>query len=52
MADEMAAFLTPAQKADGARQSSQLCSAEDADIVLGQRRLVYVKDHPTDPDIP
>lgn len=51
-ADETAAFLTPAQKADGERQSSQLRSTEDAEILLGQRVLAYVKDHPTDPDIP
>ncbi|MDR3727133.1 MAG: hypothetical protein P4K86_08845 [Terracidiphilus sp.] len=50
--DEAAAFLTPAQKSEGERQSSQLRSTEDAEIVLGQRALAYVKDHPTDPDIP
>jgi hypothetical protein len=51
-ADETAAFLTPAQKAEGERQSSQLRSTEDAEIVLGQRVIAYVKDHPTDTDIP
>ena len=51
-ADETAAFLTPAQRAEGERQSSQLRSTDDADVVLGQRVLAYAKDHPDDPDVP
>lgn len=44
------AFLTPAQQAEGERQSSQLRSSGDAEIVLGERVLAYVKDHPKDAD--
>jgi len=51
-ADDTAAFLSPAQKAEGEKQSSQLRSMEDADVVLGQRIIAYAKDHPDDPSVP
>ena len=51
-ADATAAFLTNAQRAEGERQSSQLRSTEDAEIVLGKSVLAYVKDHPSDADVP
>lgn len=44
-------FLTPAQRAEGERQSSQL-SSDDAQIVLAQRVLTYVTEHPKDADAP
>ncbi len=50
-ARESAAFLTPAQRAEGERQSAQLRATDAAEILLGQRVLSYVKDHPTDPDV-
>jgi hypothetical protein len=51
-ADETAAFLDSAQRAEGERQSSQLRSMDDADVVLGQRVIAYAKDHPDDPNVP
>jgi hypothetical protein len=44
-------FLTPAQRAEGERQSSQL-SSDDAQVVLAQRVLTYVTAHPRDADAP
>jgi hypothetical protein len=48
---ETAAFLTPAQRAEGERQSVQLRATDDAEIVLGQRVIAYAKDHPADSNV-
>jgi hypothetical protein len=50
-AGETADFLTPAQRAEGERQSAQLRATDDAEIVLGQRVLAYAKDHPADSNV-
>lgn len=49
---EAPAFLTAEQRQDGERQSAQLRSMDDADVVLGQRVLAYAKDHPEDSEVP
>jgi hypothetical protein len=51
-AGETAAFLTPAQRTEGERQSAQLRATDDAEIVLGRRVLAYAKDHPADSNVP
>jgi hypothetical protein len=51
-ADETASFLSPAQRAEGEKQSSQLRLMDDADVVLGQRVIAYAKDHPDDSSVP
>ena len=50
--EEAPTFLTAEQRNEGERQSAQLRSMDDADVVLGQRVLAYAKDHPQDSDVP